>query len=132
MSKFREEESRTSRETARSGANSSYQHTSCCICLVDKYTPVRCDELGGYICGGCLEKAYFVELERAEKAEYALASVEEAGVRKALEAIRDMQPLIDGDYALLSAAMRQIAKEALLSGEGNKVMSVKLNRKSRI
>jgi hypothetical protein len=32
------------------------QATTCAVCLVYKHTPVRRDSMGGYVCGGCLEK----------------------------------------------------------------------------
>lgn len=53
------------------GLNVEFQRTTCCVCGVYKHTPVRNDDLGGYICGGCLEKAY-------EKAEAELAAIREA------------------------------------------------------
>lgn len=50
------------------GLNVEFQRTTCCVCGVYKHTPVRNDDLGGYICGGCLERAY-------EKAEAELAAL---------------------------------------------------------
>src|ERR1700689_1520936 len=34
------------------GLNVEFQRTICCVCGVYKHTPVRNDDLGGYICGG--------------------------------------------------------------------------------
>lgn len=62
-----EEERRTAADEA--SCRTLGQHTTCCVCSVDKHTPVRSDELGGYICAGCLEKAYLREKELRESAE---------------------------------------------------------------
>lgn len=52
------------------GLNVEFQRTTCCVCGVYKHTPVRNGDLGGHICGGCLERAY-------EKAEAELAALKE-------------------------------------------------------
>jgi hypothetical protein len=56
---------------------SEYQKTTCCRCEVYKHTPVRCDDLGGYICGGCLEDAYHDQKTRAVTAETTITELEE-------------------------------------------------------
>ena len=34
----------------------SDQHTRCAVCGTDKHTPLRRDEMGGYVCLTCIDK----------------------------------------------------------------------------
>lgn len=42
----------------------SDQHTICAVCGSDKHTPIRRDEMGGYVCLTCIDKR-LDELEKA-------------------------------------------------------------------
>jgi hypothetical protein len=62
-------------EDLKRGLSVEFQRTHCCVCSVYKHTPVRNDNLGGYVCGGCLETAYEDSTERAENAEAKLSAL---------------------------------------------------------
>ena len=57
------------REAEKEYTYASKQKTSCCVCGKEKHTPLRVDELGGYICLTCISEqlARYAELEKAAR-----------------------------------------------------------------
>lgn len=73
----------------KESAGVAFQITMCCACLKQKHTPVRNDNLGGYICGGCLENAYESTEARAKELESVLQRFIDDGYNRefAIEAL---------------------------------------------
>jgi hypothetical protein len=85
-------------------AGVAFQITTCAICLKQKHTPVRNDSLGGYICGGCLERAYESARERIRE------------LVSALEEIKVYSPKGTKRWSIADAALRAYAAA---KGEAN-------------
>ena len=89
------------------GLNVEFQRTNCAICGVYKHTPIRNDDLGGYVCGGCLEQAY-IEAKTTQS-----RSLEDARGEGWNEAIEAAARLFEVRWkpCVPYAAIRALAKE---------------------
>jgi hypothetical protein len=85
---------------------SSVQHTCCAVCGQDKHTPLRRDEMGGYVCLTCIDH----RLDEVEAAEDAL----EPKTRFALS-VPPVRPDLDSEF--MKIARLYLENHAFLNEE---------------
>ena len=88
----------------------SDQHTRCAVCGIDKHTPLRRDEIGGYVCLTCIDKMLDELSALKSQRDELLAALKEIS-------LADTIAHSTGKYSLVVESCAESARAAIANAE---------------